>query len=41
MRVGVISALYPPTSIGGAEVMAAQLVDGLCSEGAAAYFILA
>jgi glycosyltransferase involved in cell wall biosynthesis len=32
MRVGVISALYPPTSIGGAEVMAAQLVDGLSPE---------
>ncbi|WP_158270481.1 glycosyltransferase family 4 protein [Limnohabitans sp. Jir72] len=29
MRIGVISALYPPTSIGGAEVMAAQLVNGL------------
>lgn len=31
MRIGVISALYPPTSIGGAEVMAAQLVNGLSS----------
>lgn len=29
MRIGVISALYPPISIGGAEVMAAQLVNGL------------
>ncbi|MGV0960718.1 MAG: glycosyltransferase [Limnohabitans sp.] len=29
MRIGVISALYPPLSIGGAEVMAAQLVRGL------------
>jgi glycosyltransferase involved in cell wall biosynthesis len=29
MRIGVISALYPPISIGGAEIMAAQLVHGL------------
>ncbi|OYU13105.1 MAG: hypothetical protein CFE38_02130 [Comamonadaceae bacterium PBBC1] len=33
MRIGVISALYPPTAIGGAEIMAQQLVDGLRSQG--------
>jgi glycosyltransferase involved in cell wall biosynthesis len=29
----VISALYPPTAIGGAETMAKQLVDGLRDQG--------
>ena len=33
MRIGVISALYPPTAIGGAEIMAQQLVDGLRDQG--------
>lgn len=35
MRVGLISALYPPLSIGGAELMAAQLAEGLYAQGAA------
>lgn len=35
MRVGLISALYPPFGIGGAELMAAQLAEGLCAQGAA------
>lgn len=34
MRVGLISALYPPVSIGGAELTAAQLAEGLCAQGA-------
>ncbi len=33
MRIGLISALYPPTVIGGAEMMAEQLVDGLLAKG--------
>lgn len=33
MRIGLISALYPPTAIGGAELMAQQLVDGLLAQG--------
>ncbi len=34
MRVGLISALYPPYSVGGAELMAAQLAEGLYEAGA-------
>lgn len=31
MKIGLISALYPPNTIGGAEVMSEQLVEGLRS----------
>lgn len=33
MRIGLISALYPPLSIGGAERMTAQLCEGLEAQG--------
>jgi len=33
VRIGLISALYPPIAIGGAEIMAQQLVDGLREQG--------
>ena len=32
MRVGFISALYPPITIGGAELMTAQLAEGLLAQ---------
>jgi hypothetical protein len=33
VRIGLISALYPPSAIGGAEIMSKQLVDGLRDQG--------
>lgn len=32
MRIGFISALYPPIAIGGAETMTAQLAEGLLAQ---------